>query len=97
MTVAAFHSSLNETVPPAALTPELRSLWLVRNNRWEEAHAIAQDIPTPDGSWIHALLHLIEGDVGNAQYWFSRAGRPARGSKEIDSEWEKLAAHLCKE
>ncbi len=44
------------------------------------------------GSWIHALLHLIEGDEGNAGYWYARAGKPARTPLEIDEAWEELVA-----
>ena len=88
-------SALAESEPPAVLTPELRALWFAKTGRWDEAHGIAQDIETPDGSWIHALLHLIEGDTGNAGYWYARAGRPVRGTREIDDEWYRIAAHLC--
>ena len=68
---------------PEGLSPELESLWQSEAGNWEAAHNIAQDIDTPMGSWIHALLHLIEGDVGNANYWFSRAGKPSRSISEI--------------
>lgn len=88
-------SAAAEATPPPELSPELLSLWLVKKDRWEEAHDIAQDIHTRDGSWIHALLHLIEGDTGNAGYWFARAGRESRSLKEIDTEWDRIAAHLC--
>lgn len=95
MTAAQFkQSAATGTAPPDGLSPELRALWLARND-WHAAHNIAQDIHTPDGSWIHALLHLIEGDTANAHYWYARAGRPACGLKEIDAEWDRLAAHLC--
>lgn len=90
-------SALADTAPPAGLTPELQALWLAKKNRWDDAHNIAQDIHTPDGSWIHALLHLIEGDTGNAGYWYARAGRPVRGRSDIDDEWDRIAAHLCGE
>ena len=84
-------SAETDPAPPAGLSAEARALWLAKAGRWEEAHDIAQDIHTPDGSWIHALLHLIEGDTGNAGYWFARAGRPAAGISAIDAEWEKIA------
>ena len=84
-------SAQHDPEPPAGLTPELRALWLAKAGRWEESHNIAQDIDTPMGSWIHALLHLIEGDLGNARYWFSRAGKPPRQPAEIDALWDELA------
>ena len=88
-------SAARDAQPPGGLTPELRALWLAKAGRWDDAHNIAQEIHTPDGSWIHALLHLIEGDTGNAGYWFARAGRTPRGTHEIEAEWDRLAAHLC--
>ena len=24
-------------------------------------------------SWIHAVLHKMEGDLGNSRYWYHRA------------------------
>ena len=76
--------------PPEGLSDELRSLWYTKKGEWEKAHDIAQDIDTQMGSWIHALLHLIEGDLGNASYWYARAGKPDRKSEEIDVSWEEL-------
>jgi hypothetical protein len=73
------------------LSPEALALWHAKQGHWEEAHNIAQDIHTKMGSWIHALLHLIEGDQGNADYWFAKAGRPSHGPKEIDKLWDEIA------
>jgi hypothetical protein len=96
MTAAALkHSAASDAAPPEGLSPEQRALWLAQRD-WHAAHEIAQDIHTADGSWIHALLHLIEGDTGNAHYWFARAGWPARGVRDIDAEWDRIAAHLCR-
>ena len=46
------------------------------------------------GSWIHALLHVIEGDQWNADYWFSKAGKPSRKPKEIDALWLEIAGKV---
>jgi len=87
-------SAQNDAQPPAELSDELRSLWFTKSGAWDAAHDIAQDIPTPMGSWIHALLHLIEGDTGNAGYWFRNAGRPVRSMSEIDALWTEIATEL---
>lgn len=93
MTLEEFRQSAEtEAEPPPDLSPELRSLWFTHAGRWDEAHDIAQDIPTKMGSWIHGLLHAIEGDFGNSGYWFHRAGETPIRKEEIESEWERLVS-----
>lgn len=82
--------------PPAGLSREARSLWYVKKGDWEAAHDLAQDIETPVGSWIHALLHLIEGDLGNARYWFAEAGRPVKKPSQTDELWDEIAGVVLK-
>ena len=82
--------------PPASLSPEAKALWFTKKGAWEAAHDIAQDIETPTGSWIHALLHLIEGDLGNARYWFLEAGRPVKKPSQIDELWDEIAEAVLK-
>ncbi len=79
---------------PEGLSPEAQALWYTKKGDWEEAHDIAQAIHTPTGSWIHGLLHMIEGDLGNANYWFHKAGRPTRKVGEIDAVWNEIATHV---
>ncbi len=87
-------SAQTETSPPASLSREAEALWHTKKGNWEEAHNIAQDIHTPMGSWIHALLHVIEGDQWNADYWFNRASKPSRKPKDIDALWAEIAAKV---
>lgn len=98
-TVAELEASVEANDrPPSGLAPEIEALWLTKKDRWEPAHDVAQEIHTQTGSWIHALLHRIEGDLGNAAYWYSRAGRPAvRETGGIHQEWREIAAHLLGE
>lgn len=87
-------SASSDDQPPTELSDELRSLWHAKAGNWDDAHNIAQDIHTPMGSWIHALLHLIEGDTGNAGYWFRKAGKPTRVIADIDALWTEIASEL---
>jgi hypothetical protein len=81
---------------PSKLTPEAQALWQVKNGDWDTAHNIAQDIHTKMGSWLHALLHVIEGDQWNADYWFSKAGKPSHGPQDIVTLWNEIAAVVLK-
>lgn len=87
-------SAQRDASPPAGLSSEAEALWHAKKGNWNEAHEIAQDIHTPMGSWIHALLHLIEGDTGNAGYWYAKARKPARGRNDIDNEWQTIAQEV---
>lgn len=93
MTLESLLESIrDDKSPPDFLTPELKALWFTKAGRWDEAHEIAQDIPSKMGSWIHGLLHAIEGDFGNAGYWYQRAGRSPIRKEEIETEWDKIVS-----
>ena len=42
---------------------------------WDDAHQVAQDLETPDGSYWHAIIHRQEPDSFNSGYWFRRVGQ----------------------
>ena len=91
---STFHAALDSGQQPSDLTPATTVLWLERQGDWEAAHDIAQDLPDPDGAWLHAYLHRREGDLPNANYWYRRAGRTTP-RVSLDQEWESLAEHFC--
>jgi len=75
--------------PPPDVTEPLRALWYAQKGNWDQAHRVAQGIENTDGSWVHANLHREEGDIGNARYWYSRAGR-AESKKTVEEERAEL-------
>ncbi len=72
----------------------LHALWLEAKGDWDGAHAASQRGGDRDGDWVHAYLHRVEGDVGNAGYWYARAGRkaPAAGASFADERDAIFAA-----
>ena len=59
---------------------------------WENAHAIVQDDESALGCWAHGIVHLLEGDMENAAYWYRRAGRPFPKKVDVKGEVAALAA-----
>lgn len=66
--------------------PLIKALLLDRQGNWQGAHEIAQDQKNLSGDLIHAYLHRKEGDIGNADYWYSRA-KAKRPSCSLEEEW----------
>ena len=96
MTVAEFQDSIaREAAPPAGASPAVQALWHDAQDDWARAHACVQDDPGQEGAWVHAYLHRKEGDLGNAGYWYARAGRkmPAE-AVALAEEWTGLAREL---
>ncbi len=79
--IDAFVLSLDGDAPPPMTTPMQRAVWhglRGREGDWHAAHELAQAQGDAQAAWVHAWLHRIEGDLGNADYWYRRAHRPAR-------------------
>ena len=93
MNIKEFRESLSQPIPPEGLSLALAGLWWDAKGDWTKAHESAQQDEGPAGAWVHAYLHRVEGDLGNAGYWYRQAGRPvADGS--LDEEWQAIAAAL---
>ena len=93
MTLEQFRSTLAQHSAPDELSPALRAMWEDAKGHWNEAHAIAQDLEDRTGSWIHAYLHRKKGDLGNAGYWYRRAGQPV-AHDTLDEEWTRIVTAL---
>lgn len=77
-TFDAFVLSLDQDEAMPFATPMLRAIWHGLRGEWRAAHELAQVQDDAVGAWVHAWLHRIEGDLGNADYWYRRAHRPPR-------------------
>jgi hypothetical protein len=71
------------------------ALRLLEDGDWRAAHLIVQDDEeSPLSCWAHGIVHLMEGDVPNARYWYRRAGRALRDDVVIQDEIAALSETL---
>jgi hypothetical protein len=93
MQVEEFRATLAQSHPPKDWGLPLQALWWEAKGDWSKAHELCQEAACKDGDHVHAYLHRVEGDEGNAGYWYSRAGvTPFRGS--LQEEWNALVARF---
>jgi hypothetical protein len=66
-----------------------RAVELLEAGAWQQAHTIVQEDKSALAAWLHGIVHTLEGDLDNAQYWYRKADRVFRG---VDAVAEELAA-----
>ena len=93
MNFEEYLKSIDNDSPSSQLSETLTSLWWDKKGNWDTAHTIAQNIPTKEGSAVHAYLHREEGVLWNADYWYSRAGRK-RPNIPLLEEWKLLVEEM---
>jgi hypothetical protein len=96
VSIADFRASLSGASPTPALAPALAALWWAAKGDWDKAHKIVQDEPTREAAWAHAYLHRVDGDLGNAGYWYRQAGRPV-AKDSLEAEWERIVSALIED
>jgi hypothetical protein len=84
MNFETFRASLKDKTPPTETSVYLQ---------WDSSHNIIQDVNDKTAAWIHAYLHRKEGDVWNANYWYTKAGKRMPGYS-LDQEWEEIVKEL---
>ena len=72
-----------ETETPRPLS---RALEFLSAGRWQPAHEIVQKQSSPLAAWLHGIVHILEGDLKNAQGWYRRADRAFPGADAVQSE-----------
>lgn len=62
---------------------------------WQAAHEIVQqDEESSLSCWAHGIVHLMEGDVANARYWYGEAKRAFPRHPSIQDEIEAFRKKL---
>jgi len=74
-----------------------RALEHLQEKDWQAAHAIVQqDEDSPLACWAHGIVHLMEGDLPNARYWYRQAKRPFPATVDAPAEIRALEAELAR-
>jgi hypothetical protein len=66
----------------------------LRKGDWTKAHALVREDQSALGCWAHGIVHMMEGDLGNARYWYRRAHRAFPAAPDPAPEIAALAAAL---
>lgn len=62
---------------------------------WQAAHEIVQrDEESTLSCWAHGIVHIMEGDLPNARYWYGQAKRAFPAKADAASETRKLKEEL---
>lgn len=70
----ALEDLLGTNVSDRLMAQAVRAGLLLAADAWHEAHEVAQELNTVEGSYWHGIVHRREPDAGNATYWFRRVG-----------------------
>ena len=93
MNLAEFKETLTNDTPPGGLALDLQAMWYEAKGEWDQAHRLAQQQNDRTGAWVHAYLHRQEGDIGNANYWYRRAGR-SQPNQSLAEEWADIVSTM---
>nr|WP_321985615.1 hypothetical protein [uncultured Lichenicoccus sp.] len=97
MDIEVFRSSLAEPAPPDWFSLALQALWWAGKPDWQRAHAaVQQDEGNSACDWVHAHLHRVERDEGNARYWYRRARQPFP-TQPAAQEWSTIVEALLQD
>ncbi|HZS53190.1 MAG TPA: hypothetical protein VFA65_02205 [Bryobacteraceae bacterium] len=73
--------ALRKSSTPAALFPNARnaqaaySALLLLLGYWEESHDLIDEDQTPEGCYLHAIVHRVEPNPANSAYWLRQVGQ----------------------
>ena len=93
MSFGDFQKTLSASTPPENYSEYLQALWYDGKGNWNKAHSVIQNMEDNTAAWIHAYLHRKEGDIGNADYWYRRAGN-TRPKLSLQQEWDNIVKAL---
>lgn len=81
---------------PLSTTEIAEALTHLERGDWKAAHAIVQrDEDSALSCWAHGIVHILEGDIPNARYWYTEAKRAFPAQPSIPGELAALRKALA--
>jgi len=75
-----------------------KALGHLETGDWQAAHEIVQrDEESPLACWAHGIVHMMEGDLPNARYWYGQAKRSFPATANVKDEIRALKAQVSSE
>lgn len=90
-----FQESLDHTEPDGQWPLPIQALWWEAHQDWDRAHELCVLDRSAESNWVHAFLHRCEGDLGNAEFWYTRAGLKANHDLDLAVERETIQKEIC--
>ncbi|WP_421882873.1 hypothetical protein [Methylibium sp.] len=75
--------------------PLRQVLAYMRSGRWNEAHDLVQRDDSLLAAWLHGILHIQEGDLEDAEYWYGRASRNFCSRGTLAEELDRFEVELA--
>ena len=67
----------------------------LERGEWQAAHEIVQkDEESALSCWAHGIVHVMEGDLANARYWYAEAKRAYPEPYSVTGEIAALKSAL---
>ena len=66
----------------------------LKAGQWTAAHNLVQQDDSPMAAWLHGIVHLQEGDLEDAEYWYGLGDRHFRSRGTLAEELERFAVVL---
>ena len=62
--------------------------------QWVDAHNLVQQDDSPLAAWLHGIVHIQEGDLEDAEYWYGKADRHFCSRGTLAEELERFEAAM---
>ncbi|MEY2893669.1 MAG: hypothetical protein RJA98_3577 [Pseudomonadota bacterium] len=61
---------------------------------WTAAHNLVQQLDSPLAAWLHGIVHIQEGDLEDAEYWYGKSERHFRSRGTLAEELARFESAL---